>query len=173
MTDDVRATVADLCAHDAIAPGELQALYEQLDAEVAQLGPVCELSGRCCRFQDYGHTLFVSALEFRFLLEHAPNPTRPLDRGESCPWQDWSGRCTARAGRPLGCRVYYCDPSYERSANELSERYIARLKEYTNKHGLPWRYAPFHRHLEEEHARGSSLFEVAAQMPRCLEKVSP
>ena len=27
---------------------------------MARLGPVCQLSGRCCRFKEYGHTLFVS-----------------------------------------------------------------------------------------------------------------
>src|SRR5262249_3331512 len=39
---------------------DLRALYQALDAEVSRLGPVCRLSGRCCRFQEYGHTLFVS-----------------------------------------------------------------------------------------------------------------
>ncbi len=45
---------------------ELRGLYEQLDSEVARLGPVCQLSGRCCRFREYGHTLFVSSLEVQF-----------------------------------------------------------------------------------------------------------
>ena len=138
-----------------LADAELRALYEELDAEVAQLGPVCQLSGRCCRFKEYGHTLFVSTAEVQLLLESAPEPRRPLDQGETCPWQDAHGHCTARDCRPLGCRVYYCDPSYERFAYDLSERYIARLKALTDKHGLPWNYAPLHRHLEAQHvARG-------------------
>jgi hypothetical protein len=132
---------------------ELRAIYEQLDVEVSQLGPTCLLSGRCCRFRDHGHTLFVSTLEIQFLLSEAPEPQQPLDRGETCPWQDPLGHCTARDARPLGCRVYYCDPTYD-AAPELSERFIARLKQVAERHGLPWNYAPLHRHLVEERERG-------------------
>jgi hypothetical protein len=159
------ATALNVPRLDPPARAELRALYEQLDAEVAALGPVCQLSGRCCRFEEHGHTLFVSTPEVRFLLGSAPEPQRPLDRGETCPWQDSRGRCTARGCRPLGCRVYYCDSSYEPAAHELSERYIARLKELTKNHGLPWNYAPLHRHLEEERARGSYPIELAAHDP--------
>jgi hypothetical protein len=155
MTDIMPATVLNAPLLGPLAAVELRALYKELDAEVAELGPVCQLSGRCCRFKEYGHTLFVSTPEAQFLLEGAPQPCRPLDRGDTCPWQDAHGRCTARDCRPLGCRVYYCDPSYERFANDLSERYIGRLKELTDKHGLPWNYAPLHRHLGLAQVRGS------------------
>jgi hypothetical protein len=138
---------------------ELRALYDQLDAEVAGLGPVCQLSGRCCRFRDYGHVLFVSAAEVELLLSEAPPPQRPLDHGETCPWQDRQGRCTARGARPLGCRVYYCDPAYQPAAPELSERYIARLKRLAQRYGLPWDYAPLHRHLH--HQRQLGRFPIA------------
>jgi hypothetical protein len=129
---------------------ELAALYGDLDAQVARLGPTCELSGRCCRFREYGHTLFISAPEVEFLLAVAPPPTRPLDHGETCPWQDQARRCTARDGRPLGCRVYFCDPSYTHSGQELSEQFISRLKQLTENHRLPWNYAPLHHHLEAQ-----------------------
>jgi hypothetical protein len=132
----------------------LHALYAALDAEVARLGPVCELSGRCCRFAEYGHTLFVSAPEMALLLDEAPPPTRSLDQGESCPWQDALGRCTARAARPLGCRVYYCDPDYQPHAEALSEAFIDRLKRLVDGEGLPWDYAPFHRHLHRAESEG-------------------
>src|SRR3954466_1131721 len=99
----------------------LHAVYAELDAEVPGLGPRCELSGRCCRFAEYDHTLFLSAPEADLLLEEAPSPVRPLDAGETCPWQDHAGRCTARGARPLGCRVYFCDPAFESHAPRLSE----------------------------------------------------
>src|SRR5512135_2987342 len=70
----------------------LRALYAALDAEVARLVPVCLLSGRCCRFVEYEHILFLSAPEAMLLLADAPPPARPLDRGETCPWQDVRGR---------------------------------------------------------------------------------
>jgi Fe-S-cluster containining protein len=128
---------------------ELREVYAELDAEVARLAPVCLISGRCCRFREYGHTLFVSATEVQYLLSEAPEPARPLDEGETCPWQDDRGRCTARAARPLGCRVYFCDPAYQDAAPLLSERFIARLKRLAERHGLPWNYAPLHRHLHD------------------------
>jgi hypothetical protein len=165
MTENTPATALNPSAVDLAASAELRALYAQLDADVAQIGPVCQLSGRCCRFQEYGHTLFVSIVEIQFLLGGAPEPQRPLDQGETCPWQDARGHCTARDCRPLGCRVYYCDPSYEQSAAELSERYIARLKKLADSHGLPWNYAPLHRHLEAEQARGAFLTPMAAPLP--------
>lgn len=134
--------------------GALRAIYDDLGAELARLGPTCHLSGRCCRFEEFGHTLFVSGLEMAVLLADAPVPCRPLDDGRTCPWQDAAGRCTAREARPLGCRVYFCDPSYEAVAPEVSERFIGRLKRVADEFGLPWHYAPLHRHLREAAADG-------------------
>ena len=132
---------------DPSARAELKALYAELDAEVAAAGPRCELSGRCCRFAEYDHTLFVAAVEAALLLEEAPPPVRPLDDGATCPWQDAAGRCTARAARPSGCRVFFCDPAYRDLMPELAERHLDRLKALVQRHGLPWNYAPLHHHL--------------------------
>ncbi len=134
----------------------LRALYETLDAEVARRAPVCQLSGRCCRFAEYGHTLFVSAPEAALLLAEGPPPSRPLDQGVTCPWQDAHGRCTAREARPLGCRVYFCDPAYQDQAPELSETFIARLKRLADDLGLPWDYAPLHVHLHRRRPKVGS-----------------
>jgi Fe-S-cluster containining protein len=128
---------------------ELYAVYADVDAAVAELKPVCELSGRCCRFAEYGHTLFVSAPEFALLLADAPAPVRPIDGGATCPWQDARGRCTARGARPLGCRVYFCDPDYQAHLPAVSEEFISRLKLLIDAYGLPWHYAPLHHHLHE------------------------
>jgi Fe-S-cluster containining protein len=125
----------------------LQGVYADVDAEVARQTPVCAISGRCCRFEEYGHTLFVSSPEFALLLADAPAPSRPLDDGATCPWQDDRGRCSARGARPLGCRVYFCDPDFQEKAPEIAEAGIARLKRLVDEKGLPWDYAPLHRHL--------------------------
>src|SRR5262249_16078530 len=105
----------------------LEALYGALDAEVDAAGPVCQLSGRCCRFEEYGHTLFISRAEAEVLLEQGIPASEPVD-DTTCPFQA-GGLCTARDRRPLGCRVYYCDARYSGTGEELSERYIKRLKE--------------------------------------------
>ncbi len=133
----------------------LRRLYAELDGEVAGHGPTCHLSGRCCRFEEHGHTLFVSAPEADYLLAYAPPPARLLDDGSTCPWQDHRGHCTARDARPLGCRLYYCDPTYQDALPELGERFIARLKSLVDDGGLRWDYAPLHRHLHAARDAGT------------------
>jgi hypothetical protein len=146
---------------EASAEAELEALYFEVDRDVARFGPKCQLSGRCCRFAEYGHTLFVSTLEIRYLVAGAPEPSRPLDQGETCPWQDQHGRCTARNARPLGCRIFYCDPAYQQSAHEISERAISHLKRITQRWHLAWRYAPLHDHLSRERDEGRLRIDYA------------
>jgi Fe-S-cluster containining protein len=132
----------------------IRSIYEDLARDIAEAGPVCDLSGRCCRFQEWDHTLFLSEIEARLLLAEAPPGCRPLDSGATCPWQDERGHCTAREGRPLGCRVYFCDPSYQEAGQRLSEVYLSRLKAATEAHGLLWSYAPLHHHLRSAVDRG-------------------
>ena len=123
-------------------------LYREVDREVAAAGPVCVSSGRCCRFKEYDHTLFVSSLEADVLLAAAP-PYDPAGvTADFCPFQD-GNLCTAREPRPLGCRVYYCDPSYTEKCHEISEKYLRRLKELADEHGVGWNYAPLHTFLKE------------------------
>ena len=132
----------------------LHAVYARLDREIRQRSPVCALSGRCCRFEEYEHTLFLSAPEAALLLDEAPAPVRPLDEGATCPWQDQAGRCTAREARPVGCRVYFCDPSYQNQLPEVGEAAIADLKRVVDELNLPWNYAPLHHHLRTAQAEG-------------------
>lgn len=125
-------------------------LYKDVDQEVAVAGPVCVASGRCCRFKEYGHTLFLSNLEADVLMANAPAFSQPASE-EFCPFQK-GNLCTAREPRPLACRVYYCDPSYQETGNRISEKYLHRLKELAASQGVQWEYAPLHRFLNEARA---------------------
>ncbi len=120
-------------------------LYAEVDREVAAAGPVCVASGRCCRFKEYGHTLFLSNLEAEVLLHAAPPYERPVT-ADFCPFQK-GNLCTAREPRPLGCRVYYCDPAYQETGSRISEKYVRRLKDLADAAGVPWNYAPLHHFL--------------------------
>ncbi len=127
-------------------------LYREVDRQVAAAGPVCVASGRCCRFKEYGHTLFLSNLEAEILLEGAPPHAGPVTP-DFCPYQK-ENLCTAREPRPLGCRIYYCDPAYQETGNRLTEEALRRLKELACAHDLAWRYAPLHHFLNHpEQAR--------------------
>jgi hypothetical protein len=123
------------------------AIFAEADAAVAAAGPKCEGSGRCCRFKEYGHTLFISQLEADVLLAAAPPYPKPVS-DEFCPFQQ-ENLCTAREPRPLGCRVYFCDPNYQETGNQITETYLRRLKQLADELGADWRYAPLHIFLNE------------------------
>lgn len=125
-------------------------IYREADADVKAAGPVCVASGRCCRFKEYGHTLFISSLEADVLLEQAPLYEAPAS-ADFCPFQK-ENLCTARDPRPLGCRIYYCDPSYQETGNAITEKYLRRLKDLALESGVEWRYAPLHHFLNESAA---------------------
>lgn len=131
MTDEVRQEVLQV--------------YADADRAVAAAGPVCVASGRCCRFKEYGHTLFLSGLEAEILLEGAPPYEQPVS-ADFCPFQN-DKLCTARDCRPLGCRIYFCDPAYQETGSRISEESLRRLKEIADRHKLPWHYAPLHHFL--------------------------
>jgi len=122
-------------------------IYRAVDAEVAAAGPVCVASGRCCRFKEYGHTLFLSNLEADVLLGAAPPFDTPVT-ADFCPFQK-NNLCTAREPRPLGCRVYYCDPQYQETGTQITETYLHRLKELAEEFQVPWQYAPLHVFLNQ------------------------
>jgi hypothetical protein len=128
-------------------------LYAEVDREVAAAGPVCVASGRCCRFKEYGHTLFLSNLEAEVLLSAAPAYEAPVS-AEFCPFQK-ENLCTAREPRPLSCRVYYCDPTYQETGKEITEKYLRRLKDLAVEHGVDWNYAPLHHFLNSPPQRPS------------------
>ena len=130
---------------DALRQQVLQ-LYREVDREVAAAGPVCVASGRCCRFKEYGHVLFISNLEAEVLLHDAPPYEPDTITPDFCPFQK-GNLCTAREPRPLGCRVYSCDPNYQEEGARISEAYLRRLKELAESHGVAWRYAPLHHFL--------------------------
>ena len=115
MTDELRRRVLEL--------------YEAVDREVAAAGPLCIASGRCCRFKEYGHALFLSNLEADVLLAAAPPYQQPVTP-EYCPFQK-DNLCTAREPRPLGCRVYYCDPSYQEAGNRITGPAIVQVPDTT------------------------------------------
>jgi Fe-S-cluster containining protein len=126
---------------------KLVQLYAEVDAAVQAAGPRCEQSGRCCRFTEWGHVLFLSLWEAEYLLEGAPDYQQPVGP-DGCPFQV-NRLCTARATRPLGCRIYFCDPSYQETAHRIMEQALSRLKQWVAEEGMPWRYAPLHVFLNE------------------------
>ncbi len=121
-------------------------IYAELERQVAAAGPRCDLSGRCCRFEEYGHRLYITQPEADLLLEQGLPPNSEITTA-GCPFQI-NNLCTARERRPFGCRVYFCDPAYETTlAPELSELTIRKLKQLHEIEQIPWNYAELSEHL--------------------------
>lgn len=121
---------------------QVERVYAEVNAAIAEFNPRCDASGRCCRFKEYDHTLFISAFEAEILLETAPHYDKPVS-ADSCPFQI-DGLCTAREERPLGCRIYFCDPIFESRMQDITESALTQLKQLANEHELAWNYAPLH-----------------------------
>jgi hypothetical protein len=66
----------------------------------------------------------------------------------------------------MGCRVYFCDPAYQAVLPEIAEESIARLKHLVDDLGLPWDYAPLHRHLRLAQEEGRFHPPDAVSTPR-------
>jgi Fe-S-cluster containining protein len=153
----------DRSAYPQAMLAEVAALLAEVDAEIAARQPVCRASGKCCKFEEYGHRLYVTGAElalFARQLDAPPDsathrsmpiqtaPPRPMvslpqffssDAPRGCPYQI-DGLCTAREARPLGCRIYFCDERTTLWQNDLYERFHTRLTELHQQHAAPYAY---------------------------------
>jgi Fe-S-cluster containining protein len=143
-------------------------ILAEADQDIASRRPVCLSSGRCCQFETYGHRLYVTAAELLHCsLVQAPQspPARKSgksdtgatislpqffaqDNPEGCPFQV-DKLCTAREGRPLGCRVYFCDQNAQSWQSEVYEKYHAQLRALHEKFDIPYRYLEWRAGLRE------------------------
>lgn len=116
----------------------MQSLYAEVDAAIASHLPVCTNRGQCCKFDTFGHRLYVTSVEFDYFAEGMKDrwitPT-----SESCPYQS-GGRCNARDHRPLGCRVFFCEERSQAWQGPEYERFLARLKDIGERFEIPYRY---------------------------------
>jgi hypothetical protein len=119
----------------------LERLYEEVDGVTGASGAVCRTSGVCCRFEEAGHELYATALEADYAAAHQPAAPQPEAPGR-CPYHV-AGRCTAREGRALGCRTYFCDPATTTTLQEAHERFLARLRGIERECGYPAAYGRF------------------------------
>jgi Fe-S-cluster containining protein len=125
-------------------------VYADLAAEVEARRPLCVASGRCCRFEEFGHRLFVTTIEVAAFLYDlqtsgvvAPSPDWD---GTGCPFQV-SKLCGVHSIRPFGCRMFFCDATSTQWQNETYERYHGRLKRLHEELGVPYHYVEWRRAL--------------------------
>ena len=122
-------------------------LYAQLDEQVAQHGPTCWTSGRCCNFDAFGHRLYVTALEIAWVLSQA-NPLPPVDPNGSCPFQT-DQLCGVHTIRPMGCRVFFCQKTDDPWQGPLYECFILKLRLLHEQFDLPYLYLEWRTGLNQ------------------------
>lgn len=131
---------------DALAV-QMAAFYDRVDRAVERHGAVCRNRGVCCHFGRYGHKLYVTSVELAyFVLGHQENWRIPR-KDTACPYQI-EGQCTARNHRPLGCRVFYCDPETQHWQNDEYERHLKDLKAISEACGVDYHYCEWLSALE-------------------------
>ncbi len=145
---------------------ELDEFFAQLDQRIADHQPVCRNRGACCKFGAFGHKLYVTTLELAYfrarhadrLQQQDPRSAQEDQRAagfsprglttienaatanQSCPFQR-EGMCTTREGRPVGCRVFFCESADEGWQSELTEWALARLRELHDRFDVPYVYS--------------------------------
>ncbi|MEM7625266.1 MAG: hypothetical protein AAF333_06530 [Planctomycetota bacterium] len=149
----------------------LRGLYAEIDAAVAARGPTCWTSGRCCKFDDFGHRLYVTGLEIAwFLRQVQTTPVNPEPASETsgvrlpqfaehpgaCPYQV-DGLCSTHTVRPLGCRIFFCQQGTEAWQQDLYEEFLRRLRFLHDEHGLEYRYMDWIAGLDEAAAAGGGM----------------
>lgn len=157
------------CRRDEIA-NALHQLYAQLDQAVADYGPTCWASGKCCKFESYGHRLYVTGLEIAHfhqrlevqgmedrLATGAGGPTgrdvpldqvRPVQLADACRYQV-EGKCSVHAIRPLGCRIFFCQEGTDDWQQQTYEAFQQKLVALHESHGIPYHYMEWRAGLIE------------------------
>jgi Fe-S-cluster containining protein len=129
-----------VAADDPQVQAGLLEIFQATTEAIERRGPTCWLSGLCCKFDAYGHRLYVTGLETAWLLRQGPDfPPNPDDAVGGCPFQV-AKLCKAHAIRPLGCRVFFCQQGTEEWQQALYEEQLAELRRLHERFDLPYRY---------------------------------
>ncbi len=136
----------------------MSAFHRRADERIAALPGTCWNSGTCCKFGAYGHRLYVTTLEAAWYLaardrlepHEADGPGKPPTLlpiiaprpivEDACPHAH-DGACQARAVRPLGCRIFFCDPAAADWQGPLTEELLAELRSLHQSLEVPYVYA--------------------------------
>ena len=145
LRDAVRAAAARADVRDAVAN-----VYRALQEQIELRRPVCATSGRCCRFDAFGHRLFVTTMELAaFSADLGAGAsvceTASGDPG-ACPFQR-DKLCTVHTIRPFGCRVFFCDETSTEWQRRQYESFHAELKRLHERLGVPYFYVEWRQAL--------------------------
>jgi len=141
MNTDIPIEVIIATAEREDVGEAMRTFYVEADRRIAALPHTCWNKGKCCRFDQFGHRLYVTTLEAAYFLGTAPNRQQPFPpiTNDACPCAH-DGRCNARDRRPLGCRIFYCDLAAQAWQGPLTEELLARLRTMHDALNVSYRY---------------------------------
>ena len=143
----LRDAVMQAATHPALRAAVAR-VYENLQREIDARKPVCTASGRCCRFEEFGHRLYVTTIELAaFVGQLAERPTNP-NSGGGCPFQV-NGLCSVHTIRPFGCRVFFCDATSDDWQHQQYERFHAELKRLHDEFDVAYHYVEWRDALRQ------------------------
>jgi Fe-S-cluster containining protein len=125
-------------------------VYLALQDAIDLRQPICRTSGRCCKFDEYGHRLFVTTMEFgTFLRElHDRTKARPFTgAGPICPFQI-DNLCSVHDVRPFGCRIFFCDETATDWQQQQYARFHVELKRLHALLEIPYFYVEWRQAME-------------------------
>ncbi len=161
MSRPYRDIVFHYADSDTFADG-MTRFYNEVDRAIAAHAPQCQNRGLCCHFDRFGHRLYVTTAEMAYFVRgHRARWRASADRG-SCPFQV-DGLCVAREHRPLGCRIFHCDPAAQHWQNAEYERHLSRLKALSEEFGVPYSYREWLSALGEIALEGEKTDDDAHQ----------
>lgn len=144
MQKDFSRAVMQAAGREDVRAGVRQ-IYAELQARIDARQPVCAASGRCCRFEEYGHQLYVTTAELATFVHDLTKSGKNLEQamsawdGAGCPFQ--IGKlCGVHAIRPFGCRIFFCDPTAQSWQQKQYEEFHQRLKQLHATKDVPYFY---------------------------------
>jgi Fe-S-cluster containining protein len=139
QANDFRRAVMTTARSPTFEPAlaDLDAIYADLALEVDRRRPICTQSGKCCHFDDYGHLLFVTTLELASFLRALSADQPAVATTTGCPYQS-ANHCSVHLIRPLGCRLFYCDPTSTPWQQQLYEQLHHRISALHDAHAIPY-----------------------------------
>lgn len=137
---------------------ELEEVYARVSRAIAERGPRCWTSGKCCNFEEYGHRLYCTGLETAYAVaEGAKADAEAIAAARArggCPFQDGK-LCGIQTIKPLGCRVYFCDVKAQGWQEELTEKMLEQIRGIHTRWEIPYRYGEWRSMLERFASGGS------------------
>jgi len=133
----------------------MAAFFAEVDRSIARQNPVCRNRGACCRFDSFGHKLYVTGVELIYFVQgqraawrYMPAQKQACHPAGVCPYHV-GGECTARSHRPLGCRIFYCDPDTRDWQQVEYEIWQGELRRLGLRFGVDYRYVEWLSALRE------------------------